>query len=375
MSAEDNLTLESLIDSNNDLKLKLHKALLNVISKEETIQKLENEIKELKSSKAKYLKESDTRSTGSQTCHRHILSPISVTNIDMAYNSNPTGHQECSIQTDFSPTIDLNSFEKLNQFRSDFDEPEARFAALEEKYKYINSKTQIHHLEKLQRMLEEDLHKFHLTASLNKKMIGVDPDNKMERPQWLSSLLKSGKFPKRTEICETVRGSMKKSKASHEASSIKNRQGFKNCSSQTEISTLLIGLNFHKVSPEDDLKAKIHKLHGQVVNHAFEKSKIDHRSTRLRQYCDDLNAGKRIKVFESDLSDELKAVFLKTNESRRDKEVQTEIRHDQSINVSEIQDIHRKIFTHLAEKVKQSLQLEIETTHKSLLETGFEIDG
>lgn len=357
------------------MKLKLHNALLNVISKEQTIQKLENEVKELKSSKAKYLKENNNRSTGSQTCHRHIFSPISVINIDMASNSNSSGHQECSIQTDFSPTIDLNSFEKLNQFRSDFDEPEARFAALEEKYKYINTKTQIHHLEKLQRMLEGDFDKFHLTASLNKKMITVDPDNKMERPQWLSSLLKSGKFPLRSEICQTVRGSMKTAKVSHEISSIKIRQGFKDCSTQTDISTLLIGLNFDKVSPEDDLKEKIHKLHGQVVNHAFEKSKIDHRSTRLRQYCNDLNAGKRIKVFESDLSDELKADFVKTNESQRNKEVQTEILHDQSIYVSEIQDIHREIFTHLAEQVKESLRLEIGTTYKRLLGTDFQIDG
>ena len=355
--------------------MKLHNALLNAISKEQTIKRLQNEIKELKILNAKYLKESDTRSTESQTCHRHVLSPTSVTNIDMASPGNSNGHQECSIQTDFYPTIDWNSFEKLNQFRNDFDEPEARFAAMENKYKYINSKTQIHHMEKLKSMLKEDFRIFHLMASSNRKLIFVDSDNKMERPQWLSGQLQSGKFPKRYEICKTVRGSMKTSKASHDQNSKKTHQGFKNCSSQTDISTLLIGLNFNKISPEDDLKVRIHKLHGQVVNHTFEKSKIDHRSTRLRQYCDDLNAGKRIKVFESDLSDELKADFLKINKSQRNKEVQTEVLDDLSINLSEIQDIHRKIFTHLGEKVKESIQLEIETSHKTIFGTGFQIDG
>ena len=357
--------INSLIDSNTDLKLKLHNALLDVILKEQNIQKLENEVKELKKLKAKYLKESDTRSTGSQTCRQHILLSTLTTNIDIVYS------RECSIQTDLSPTIDCNSFEKLNQFQSDFDEPEARVAALENKYNYINSKTQIHHIEKLQRMLDQDLGKFHCLARSNIRLICVDPENKHEPPQWLSSLLKAGKLPGRSDIRQTVRGSMKTSRASHDINSKEIRQGFKNCSSQTDISTLLIGLNFNKILPEDDLKTKIHKLHGQVVNHAFQKSKIDHRSTRLRNYCNNLNAGKEIKVFETDLSDDLKADFLKNNKVQQDKEAQT----NQVINLTEIQNIHREIFARLAEKVEESLELEIKTSHKTLSGTGSQIDN
>ena len=140
------------------------------------------------------------------------------------------------------------------------------------------------------------------------------------------------------------------------------------CASQTDISTTLIGLNFETVVAEDDLRTKIQKLHGQIVHHAFQKTRIDRHLARLRQYCEDLNLGKPTKVFKSDLSDELQEILLHCDQSQKNQEVQTERKCYADIDLSEIQHIHGEIFTHLAEKVTQSLHCEIAASLKTLKE-------
>ena len=170
--------------------------------------------------------------------------------------------------------------------------------------------------------------------------------------------------------------------AYHTETSIEtDNQGFRSCSSQTEISTLLLGTDFSKIRPDDDTKTKIARYHGIFITHSYMVSRQQSFRDRLKQYCKDLDDGKTIKVFESDLSDKLKteinkgpSVIERTLEIQKaciDQSTNTDDlpNGSQSQSVDDIELIHKEIFAQLESKVKSTLNFEIDAAIKKSSES------
>ena len=156
---------------------------------------------------------------------------------------------------------------------------------------------------------------------------------------------------------------------------------FRSCSSQTEISTLLILPDFSEINQDDDMKAKIAKYHGKFITHSQMASRQQQLYDRLKKYCKDLDAGKEITVFESDLSDELK-VELKRKPSMKENTVNIEklfihqstdtdekSNGPQSRSIDDIGLIHKEIFAQLESKFKSTLNFEIDAAIKKSTES------
>ena len=102
---------------------------------------------------------------------------------------------------------------------------------------------------------------------------------------------------------------------------------------------------------------------------------------RLKQYCKDLDAGKEITVFESDLSDELK-VELHRKPSIKENSVTIEkvffhqstdtddlLNGSPSKSIDEIGLMHKEIFAQLESKIKSTLNFEIDAAIKKSTES------
>ena len=156
---------------------------------------------------------------------------------------------------------------------------------------------------------------------------------------------------------------------------------FRSCSSQTDISTLLIRPEFSEINPDNDMRTKIAKYHGQFIMHSHMASIQQILFDRLKQYCKDLDAGKEITVFESDLSDELKAEFNRkpsltvntVNIERANTDQSTDTddlsNGSQSRSIDDIGLIHKEIFAQLESKVKSALNFEIDAAIKKSTES------
>ena len=160
-----------------------------------------------------------------------------------------------------------------------------------------------------------------------------------------------------------------------------NIPGFRSCSSQTEISTLLIRPDFSKIEPDNDTKTKIAKYNGEFILHSHLVSSQQSLFDRLKQYCKDLDAGKEITVFESDLSDELKAEFdrkpsvtantVKIEKTYNNQSTDTYdlSNGSQSRSIDDIGLIHKEIFAQLESKMKSTLNFEIDAAIKKSTES------
>ena len=164
-----------------------------------------------------------------------------------------------------------------------------------------------------------------------------------------------------------------------ETSTETNIPGFRSCSSQTEISTLLIRPDFSKIEPENDTQTKIAKYHGQFITDSHMLSMQNMWLDRLKQYREDLDTGKDITVFESDLSAELKAEFntsssvkiMTVEKSYIDQSTDTNdlSTGSQSSSVGDLGLIHKEIFAQLESKVKSTLHFEIDAAIKKSTES------
>ena len=161
-----------------------------------------------------------------------------------------------------------------------------------------------------------------------------------------------------------------------------NIPGFRSCSSQTEISTLLIRPDFSKIEPDNDTNTKIAKYHGEFISHSHLVSRQQSLFDRLKQYCKNLDDGKEITVFESDLSDELKAKLNKNPPIKVKTVTIEEISYthqstdtndlssgSQSTSVDDIGLIHNEIFAQIERKVKSTLNFEIDAAIKKSSES------
>ena len=156
----------------------------------------------------------------------------------------------------------------------------------------------------------------------------------------------------------------------------------RSCSSQTQISTLLIRPDFSEIEPDNDTRTKIEKYHGKLIANSHMVSRQQSLFDRLKQYCKDLDAGKEITVFESDLSDELKTGFnrkpsIETNIEKTEEKAYTDQCTDtndlsnrsQSRSIDDIGLIHKEIVAQLESKIKSTLNFEIDAAIKKSTES------
>ena len=194
-------------------------------------------------------------------------------------------YNDLSTQTDFSPTISLESFDELNTIRLDCLSPE-RLTILEQK-KNLKKRAIIEDLESRKRWFQV----FQLQAKKKKNLIGLKNEDDTHE------VIPSDKSNNSREMDGRKRPT----------TGIIIPSSFSDSSSQTEISTLLIGLDFEDRSPSDDVESQIRKLNGHLVTMNENLFKLKSETNRLIQHCDDLNAGKKVTVFTSELSQELHA--------------------------------------------------------------------
>ena len=133
---------------------------------------------------------------------------------------------------------------------------------------------------------------------------------------------------------------------------------------------ILILPDFDNFAENDDIKTEIAKYHGRFIAHSHAVSMQQSFDERLKQYCNDLDAGKEITVFESDLSHELK--FLLRNSSIIEDEISVEICQEQHVDenfssklpssksIDEMRLIHNQIFSLLESKIRSTLISEID---------------
>ena len=194
-------------------------------------------------------------------------------------------YNDLSTQTDFSPTISLESFDELNTIRLDCPS-QARLTILEQK-KNLKKRAIIEDLEIRKRWFQV----FQLQAKKKKNLIGLKNEDDTHE------VIPSDESNNSSEMDDRKLPTM----------GIIIPSSFSDSSSQTEISTLLIGLDFEDRLPSEDVQSQIRKLNGHLVTMNENLFKLKSETNRFRQYCDDLNAGKTVTVYASDLSSELHA--------------------------------------------------------------------
>ena len=190
---------------------------------------------------------------------------------------------DISTQTDFAPTMSLESFDELNTIRLDCS-AQARLTILEQK-KNLKNRAITEGSEKRKRWFQQ----FQSLATMWTSLVFINFE--AQTPEVISRLNSADKSENSGKIDVRKRPA------------VLLPSFFKDSSSQTEISTLLIGLDFEDHLPSDDDQSKIRKLNGHLVTMNDDLLKLNAETNRFRQYCDDLNAGKEITVSKSDLSE------------------------------------------------------------------------
>ena len=123
----------------------------------------------------------------------------------------------------------------------------------------------------------------------------------------------------RIEILELVRNDKEALTALYLSDSSDSDQPNKrNCSSQTDISTLRLSLSFEENKPNDTYENQIASLHGQYLQLLSDHATYSSHAKRIRLYIDRLSKGEEIVVLESDLSYKSRALLRKGNSSIED---------------------------------------------------------
>ena len=289
-------------------------------------------------------------------------------------------YNDLSTQTDFNE-ISKNCFTNLNKLRLKHLEPQALMNALKMKLMVGDNSSETLALNK---KLEDLGKKFENEAKKKIKLIEVKTENETAFMAYVNLLRTFSGFPlNRAEIREAVINDMAVSNAAYIESSfvpVSNSQSVRNCSSQTDISTLVINFNFEPVGPNDSLRIQKQKMFGQLAKYSIENAIKRQRCNRFIWYFDDLSANKNISVLQSDLSVRLKTA-LATSKSvksvKLDKspsEVNPKVPDKmttQSIQMDteSIQSMQIEIFAQLERKVKSTLNFEIDAAIKKSTES------
>ena len=214
---------------------------------------------------------------------------------------------DLSTQTDFSPRLSSSTFRKLDRIRRESSNLDSLVAILTDcssknDQVRLNKESMVKGLQKKKRDVKSQLKA--LVDSKGRNLIlssSANPDD-IDLVEIIESLRRNDNLP-RTYTIEELVGStaLLSSKNYSELSTDSDKVNFRHCSSQTEISTLLIGLDFGDVLPTDNLQQTVSKLNGQWVSCNDCISKLNYEIRRLQWHCHNLNAGQEITVFENDL--------------------------------------------------------------------------
>ena len=214
---------------------------------------------------------------------------------------------DLSTQTDFSPRLSSSTFRKLDRIRRESSNLDSLVAILTDcssknDQVRLNKESMVKGLQKKKRDVKSQLKA--LVDSKGRNLIlssSANPDD-IDLVEIIESLRRNDNLP-RTYTIEELVGStaLLSSKNYSELSTDSDKVNFRHCSSQTEISTLLIGLDFGDVLPTDNLQQTVSKLNGQWVCCNDCISKLNYETRRLQWHCQNLNAGQGITVFENDL--------------------------------------------------------------------------
>ena len=304
---------ESSIGLQNELKTAFE-------AQKQTIQKLENEIKILKETTAAVHVESETVDM--------VATYESLDEPSIKYN-------DLSTQTDFTPTLSFEAFNELNSLR--YLPALARITILKKKESQKESAMN-QGLETRKRWFDQ----FQLAFQ---RVIYRD-QIKLDNTTTMSEDFKIQQF--------------KLSDLHRESSTVVHRSITQHCSTQTEISTLLVGLNFEKILPSDDLRSQVQKINARLVTLSENQAQLETQTDRLKQYCDDLDAGKEIIVMKTDLSESnLRIIQFKT--LRREK-------------LEEMKEFKQKVAVLLKRLKNQKQNLSSQWSTKAFLVDKFKAD-
>ena len=178
-------------------------------------------------------------------------------------------------QTDFSPTISFDIFNELNEITL-LKHPALRQLEILTQKLALNEKV----VYDLKKEWERSCEKFHSLAKTRKHLINLASPHKSDDASNVVS--ESYKFSRKKP--DTV---------------LQSDVG--EIGSQTEISTLLIGVDFGEIILTDDLFLQIKNFHGRLIQLFTRKNNLIAESKRLICYCEDLESGKDIDVIGCDL--------------------------------------------------------------------------
>ena len=214
---------------------------------------------------------------------------------------------DLSTQTDFSPRLSSSTFRKLDRIRRESSNLDSLVAILTDcssknDQVRLSQESMVKGLQKKKRDVKSQLKA--LVDSKGRNLIlssSANPDD-IDLVEIIESLRRNDNLPRRYSIEELVGSTaLLSSKNYSELSTDSDKVNFRHCSSQTEISTLLIGLDFGDVLPTDNLQQTVSKLNGQWVCSNDCISKLNYEIRRLQWHCHNLIAGQEITVFENDL--------------------------------------------------------------------------
>ena len=277
-------------------------------AQKQMIQNSENEIKSLNETIGASITDNESGTVESTTTYE-------------SFDIQPTIQcKNLSTQTDFTPTMSFESFDELNKIRLDFP-PSTQIAVLMQK----------------ESQKERDI------------MYGFD-----ERALW---------FDRFQTVLENVNKDQIKLIETYSAPVVcvevfeltelhrASPSSTQHCSSQTEISTLLIGLSFDKISPSDDTGSLVQKLNARLIALCENQAKLETETNRFKQYYDDLNAGKEITVLKADLSESNFGVIQLEMEKRDESKHKQEFRQKAKKLLKKVKKQKSKLLDQWSDKI------------------------
>ena len=335
-------------------------------AQKQTIQKLENEIKTLKGTivadaDAAYLtvNESETVET-------------TATN-DFSDGEPPIQSNDLSTQTDFSPKISIDVYKRLYSIEKLSNSNHDHLQALQQKVKACNVSLG-GSINAFKKKIEDRFAAFEDLAFTNKSFVKVKNRAEMDKLKHLNDWQEL--LPSQIEIFELVKNDKQASAALYFSdSTLSAQESRRNCSSQTEISILRLGLSFEEIEPKDTYEVQIAKLHGEYIQLLSDHAVHMSHAKRLRTYVEDLSDGKETAVLESDLSDQLKDLLHKgisstvKNSENQDAFTKSIKWSSSSKVIADMQLMQTEIFAQLEKKVKSTLNFEIDAALKKSTES------
>ena len=182
-------------------------------------------------------------------------------------------------QTDFSPAISFDIFNELNEI-TQFQYPALRHMEILTQKLALNEQVAFD----LEKEREQSCEKFHSLSKKKKYLINLTLPNKFGDDSYAVSESYKLSMNKPNPLLQSDVGEI---------------------GTQTEISTLSIGVNFGEIILTDDLHLQIKNIHGRLIHLSDRKNYLIEESKRFICYCDNLYSGEEIEVIDRDLPNEI----------------------------------------------------------------------